>query len=263
MHDSTEGIGAGGGEVVARDAEAAKPVQILVVDDHPVVREGLVGIISRHQEYAICGEAATIEGALDQARTKKPDLVLVDLLLKGQDGLELVRRLHRLNRSMPILVISIQDEELYAERALRAGASGYIMKDEVTENILSAIETLREGGVFLSKAMTGRIVRKYVDTKHDGEPELSQLTDRELHVFQQIALGLKMREIAEAMGLSVKTIETFRENIKKKLGIRSASELVRFAANWASIHGIDQKSDSEATPPPGVLPPPGGETSGP
>lgn len=216
-------------------------IRILVVDDHPVVREGLVGILTRDARYTVCGEASAIEEALELARTARPDLVLVDLLLKGQDGLDLVRRLNRLDRRLPILVISIQDEELYAERVLRAGASGYLMKDVVTENILAAIETVLAGGVYLSQTMMSRMVRKFVDSSSDQSVELSRLTDRELHVFQQIALGLSMREIAEAMGLSVKTIETYRENIKRKLSIRSASELVRYATNWAAGQGLPPK----------------------
>lgn len=213
---------------------AGDRVAILVVDDHPVVREGLVGMLSREPRYRVCGETDTVEDAMALTRQHHPDIVLVDLLLKGQDGMDLVRRLHRHDRKLPVLVISIQDEELYAERVLRAGASGYIMKDAVTENILTAVETLLAGGVFLSPTLMSRMVRKYVSTEEAGDPELRQLTDRELHVFQQIAAGFRMRDIADAMGLSVKTIETYRENIKRKLGIPSASELVRYATNWAA-----------------------------
>ncbi|HMP74080.1 MAG TPA: response regulator transcription factor [Kiritimatiellia bacterium] len=217
------------GEGMAREGVA----RVLVVDDHPVVREGLIGLIGRCERYEVCAEAESIEMALKLAEQVNPDLVLVDLLLGGQDGLKLVRDYRSGGGRAPVLVISMQDEMLYAERALRAGAQGYLMKDADPKHILLAMDALSKGELYVSDSVNKKMLRKFLDHPEEPDSELKGLTDRELHVFQCIASGRDMHDIAAAMGLSVKTVETYRENIKRKLGLSSARELVRYSLAWS------------------------------
>ncbi len=220
-------------------------VRIVVVDDHPIVREGLVGLLSRQPMFDVCGEAANVEEALTVVADTRPDVVLVDLLLQGQDGLDLIRAVHEKYRDIRMLVISMQDETLYAERALRAGASGYIMKDEVTSNIVQAIEAVMAGDIFLSRVMNVRLLKKLIEDDMDDDLALVRsLSDRELHVFQLIGSGVTIRDIADNLELSVKTIETYRDNIKRKMKLGTANEVVICAANWLNSRRGGRKSAS-------------------
>ncbi|MBI4660410.1 MAG: response regulator transcription factor [Verrucomicrobia bacterium] len=207
--------------------------RILIVDDHPLLRAGLIQFIDRQKDMICCGEADGAASTQNAVLAYKPDLVLLDLRLRGEDGLELIKSLKSQHPKLLILVISQCDEMLYAERALRAGARGYIMKEEATEEVLFAIRAVLGGELYLSRKLAIRLVRKTIESRPlMPGPGVESLTDRELQVFQLLGSGLSTRQIAERLNLSFKTIETYRENIKHKLGLGGAADLVRYATRW-------------------------------
>ena len=207
--------------------------RVLIVDDHPIVRQGLAQVLEQESDLVVCGEADTAEEALDAIAAKKPDVVIVDLLLKDGNGLDLIKTLRSIRPDLPILVLSMHDESLYAERALRAGAQGYIMKEQAADEMLTAVRKVLAGDVYLSQAMVSRILRRLARGRgEEQESPLQRLTDRELEVFRLIGEGLGTRRIAARLGVSVKTIESYRANIKEKLQLASGSELVRHAVQW-------------------------------
>ncbi len=212
-----------------------RKARLLVVEDHAVVREGFVALINRTDDLEVCAEAETAAGALKQMEATHPDLVVLDLLLKEGDGLELIKAARAQYPDLPMLVISMQDEELYAERALRAGASGYIMKHAATDEFMDAIRAVLAGNVYLSRKMNVRLLNKIARGVPPALPiheALSRLSDRELQVFQQIGAGLQTREIAAKLGISSKTVEAHRENIKHKLDLKDGLALVQAATRW-------------------------------
>jgi DNA-binding NarL/FixJ family response regulator len=222
-------------------AERAPPpakTRILVVDDHALVRHGLTALIGNEPDLEVCGQAADVAGGLAQAAALRPDLAVVDLSLQNGHGLDLIRQLRARFEDVKVLVLSMHDEALFAERALRAGALGYINKQEATGRIVEAIRQVLAGKVYLSAPMTERLLRQVA-----GPPGVQarlpaeRLSDRELTVFQMIGQGLSTRQIAERLFLSVKTVETYREHIKSKLGLKNAAELSRHAAQWALENG--------------------------
>ncbi len=206
---------------------------ILLVDDHPVLRRGLASLIESEPDLTVCGEAATGSEALAAIRDRRPDLAIVDLSLGDSDGLDLVKDLKKRHPELPALVLSMHDEATYAERALRAGARGYLTKQQLDDTVLAAIRRLLAGETWMSPELEARLARKFVGgvTLDDGSP-LDALSDRELEVFRWIGRGRTTRQIAEALHLSVKTIESHREHIKHKLAIESAAELARRAIRW-------------------------------
>jgi DNA-binding NarL/FixJ family response regulator len=215
-----------------------KPVKILIVDDHPIVREGLAARIARQPDLAVCGEAEDVNTALELVKSTGPDLVIVDLSLKSGQGLDLIRRIHAFSESTKTLVSSMYDESLYAERALRAGALGYVNKQEMSEKIIEAIRQVLDGKIYLSPNMTERLLHRAVG----AQPQLVQspvetLSDRELEIFKLVGLGKTTRQIAGELHLSIKTVETHRENIKSKLHIVNAAELSREAVQWVMENG--------------------------
>jgi DNA-binding NarL/FixJ family response regulator len=207
--------------------------RLLVVDDHPIVRQGIRALVEQQGDLKVCGEAGSYREALEAAHGERPDVAIVDISLEGSDGLELTKALRAHYPKMPILVMSMHDESLYAERVLRAGANGYLMKQEVASKVVEAVRCVLAGKVYLSERVGQRILH---DTAHPGPAEglssIDRLSDRELEVYRLIGCGKKTREIAEVLGLSIKTIETYRAHIKEKLGLRNAIELVRSAAQW-------------------------------
>ena len=204
--------------------------KIFLVDDHPIVRQGLAQLINNEVDLAVVGEGEDAYGSLRMIREARPDLVLVDVSLKNSDGIELVKELKTQFPDLPVLVLSMHDESLYTERALRAGASGYIMKQEAPEALLSAIRTVLSGNVYTSAKMGAALLQRMVGgKKNKGDLPMDRLTDRELEVFRMIGAGKSVKEIAESLFLSVKTIEAHREHIKEKLNIKSSAELLRFA----------------------------------
>lgn len=207
--------------------------RILVVDDHPIFRHGLGQLIGQEDDLEVCGEAEDYHGALKAVEALNPDMIVVDITLKDMSGIDLIKEVHRSRKGMPMLVISMHDESLYAERAFRAGARGYVMKQEASESVVKAIRHVLSGGIYASRKVTENILTRFIEGS--GEPSespLKELTDREIEVFQLIGEGLSISEIGHRLHLSVKTIGTYRERIKEKLNLKNATELLRYALNW-------------------------------
>ena len=215
-----------------------KRAKVLIVDDHPVVRYGLVQMLSNELDLEICGEAASAQEALALVDQRKPDVAVVDISLKGTNGIELVKQIHAMRPEARILVSSMHDEKLFAERALRAGASGYINKQVAINEMVGAIRRVLSGKVYLSPPMTERMVERAARLDSDASRSVIQrLSDRELEVFSLLGDGLSTREVAQRLNLSVKTIETHRAQIKRKLGLRNSTELIQHAVEWTLRQG--------------------------
>ena len=207
--------------------------KVLVVDDHPLIRQGLAMLINQQRDLEVCGEAEEAHEALRSIAQTKPDIMILDISLKGPDGLELLKTIRATEPDLPVLVLSMHDEAIYAERALRCRANGYIMKQEATEKVLVALRRILSGEVYLSENMSKKMLQQYID----GAPRVLQsriaaLSDRELEVFCRIGEGRATREIAEELHLSIKTVETYQAHIKGKLGLRTGRELIQHAIQW-------------------------------
>ncbi len=212
---------------------SSRKARIVLVDDHPLVREALAQRISRHADLEVCAEAADAAEALEAINRTRPDLVVVDLSLKSGDGLELIKRIRLLNTGIRMLVCSMYDEALYAERSLRAGALGYVSKQEQPQRMIEAIRTVLAGKLFLSPELGERLARRALGSRQAEPASVTDtLSDRELEVFTQIGKGMTTGQIAAAMHVSVKTVETYRERMKTKLGVATGAELVRRAVQW-------------------------------
>lgn len=205
---------------------------VFVIDDHPIVREGLTRLINGEPDLFVCGAAEDIYEALRSMEVLKPDIAIADISLKGPDGIELIKHLKTRIPGLPVLVLSIHDESIYAPRALRAGARGYMMKQEATENVLVALRRVLTGEVYLSDRMANKMLQQFVGTGGTLKFPVDRLSDRELEVFRLIGQGHGTRRIAEELHLSVKTVESYREHIKEKMLLDDASELVRYAIQW-------------------------------
>ena len=206
---------------------------VFVVDDHPIVRQGLALLINQEPDLAVCGAAEEMQSALAAINAVRPDILIVDISLNGPDGLELLKTFRITMPRLPVLILSMHDESLYAERALRAGANGYIMKQEATEKVLVALRRILSGEIYVSDRIANSMMRLYVRGANLSEhSSISELTDRELEVFRLIGEGHGTRQIAEALHLSVKTVESYQAHIKEKLSLRSARELVQHAVQW-------------------------------
>lgn len=210
----------------------SKKYRILVVDDHPIVRRGLRELVADEPDLAICGEAEDVAQALQQVEETRPDVVIVDLTLKDGHGLELIQQIKARNRHIKMLVSSMHDESLFAERALRAGAAGYISKQEPPEKILAAMRQVLRGEIYLSSWMSTRLLHRITSGEALNASPIESLSDRELEVFQMIGQGLSTKQIAKKLELSHKTIETHREKIKAKLNLKNSTELGRHATQW-------------------------------
>jgi len=206
--------------------------RIMIVEDHPIFRLGLAELINQEEDLSVCGETDDVPSALAQIQGLSPDMIIVDITLKNRDGIELIKEIHRQHKSLPVLVLSMHDESLYAQRALTAGARCYIMKQETSESIIHAIRCVLSGKVYASESIMGDILSQWVGAGPPDKPAIDRLTDRELQVFQLIGQGRTTKEIAEILFLSKKTIGTYRERIKEKLAIKNAAELIRFAVHW-------------------------------
>jgi DNA-binding NarL/FixJ family response regulator len=212
---------------------AVKKDRVLLIDDHPIVRQGLALLIDREQDLAVCGEADGAHTGLHAVATLRPDIVVLDISLCGPDGLDVLKEIRMKSGSLPVLILSMHDESIYAERALRAGANGYIMKQEATEKVLVAIRRILAGEVYLSERLTNAMLQQVVhgNAGAKNSPILS-LTDRELEIFRLIGEGHSTRRIADELHLSVKTIESHQAHIKEKLALKNARELVQHAIEW-------------------------------
>jgi DNA-binding NarL/FixJ family response regulator len=210
----------------------------MIVDDHPIFRKGLAQLIGEEPDMEVSGEAEDVPGAKKLFERLKPDMVIVDLSLKGASGLELIKYIHDLSPGRPVLVISMHDEQVYAERALKAGARGYIMKQEMTGKVVTAIRQVLNGKMFFSEDIVDSILGRVAAASPAVHKDpVSTLSDRELEVFTFIGHGLGRKEMAAALNVSIKTIGTYREKIKEKLGIRSSPELAKRAVEWLQSQG--------------------------
>jgi len=204
--------------------------RIFVVDDHPIVRQGLAQLINNEADLIVCGQGEDAYQSLRAIKEAKPELALVDISLKDSDGIELLKELRAGVPDLPVLILSMHDESLYAERALRAGARGYIMKQEAPQTLISAIRKVLAGEVYVSEKMGATLLRRIVGGKKSGgDLPMDRLTDRELEIFRMIGAGQSVKEIADKLCLSVKTVEAHREHIKEKLNLKGSAELLRFA----------------------------------
>jgi DNA-binding NarL/FixJ family response regulator len=214
------------------EAEADRR-RVLIVDDHPMTRSGLVHLINHQPDLEVCGEVENAAQALAALNTCKPDLALVDITLPDKSGLELIKDIKALRPEVPILVVSMHDESLYAERVLRAGARGYITKREGGQKLMQAIRYVISGNIYLSERMSGRILELFSGRRPEQEhSSIQQLSDREFEVFELIGAGLSTHEIATKLHLSTKTVQVHRANVKRKLKVKTASELISYAARW-------------------------------
>jgi DNA-binding NarL/FixJ family response regulator len=207
--------------------------QVFLVDDHPLVRQALSQLINQEGDLAVCGEAETAPEALRSIAALKPDVAVVDVTLKEGSGLDLVKDLKLRHPELPVLVLSMHDESTYAERLLRSGARGYVMKDQASDKVVTALRRVLDGEVYLSEKMSARILHKLVGGAPASASPVDLLSDRELQVFELLGQGIGTRRIAEKLHLSVKTVETYREHIKIKLKLDNATDLLQHAIQWA------------------------------
>jgi DNA-binding NarL/FixJ family response regulator len=208
--------------------------RILVVEDHPIFRLGLRELINQEEDLEVCAEADDVAGALAELPRSRPDLVIVDLSLKGRNGIDLIKEIRERHAKLPILVVSMYEEALYAERALAAGARGYVMKQEASDSIVQALRCVLDGRFHLSASMTTSLLGRLAGAEKPGSADpIDRLTDRELEVFRMIGQGLTTGEIASRLNLSAKTIGTYRERIKEKLNLKTAGELTVQAMRWS------------------------------
>jgi len=208
--------------------------KILIVDDHPILRKGLTLLINQESDLVVCAEAENAQAALESVDRVVPDMAIVDISLPGIDGIELIKELRLRHKDMPVLVVSMHDETLYAERSLRAGARGYIMKQEALEKVLVAIRKVLDGEIFVSDRITTKMLEKFVSVEgvtRTASP-IDLLSNRELTVFRLIGQGNKTRQIAERLHLSVKTVESYRAHIKEKLKLGDGTDLLKYAIQW-------------------------------
>jgi DNA-binding NarL/FixJ family response regulator len=220
-----------------RDA-AARKTRIFIVDDHPIVREGLSLMMNREPDLMVCGEAEEAGSALQAIPTAKPDFLIVDISLSGPDGLDLLKSIRARYPSLPVLILSMHDESIYAERALRAGANGYIMKQEATERVLVAVRQILTQKVYVSDRIANRMLQQYIrGSVSETQSPIAELSDRELEVFRLIGEGHSTRMIAEELHLSVKTVESYQAHIKEKLSLKNGRELVQRAIQWTISEG--------------------------
>jgi DNA-binding NarL/FixJ family response regulator len=224
--------------------------RVLIVDDHPIVRQGLRRMIEPEPDLVVCGEVQTEREARTAIRALSPDVVIVDISLAQGDGLELVRDVHAQQPDLPMLVLSMHDELIYAERLLAAGASGYIMKQAASDQLLIALRQVLAGGTYLSESLAGNLGRTEGAGISGGSDPIDRLSNRELQVLSLIGRGMSSREAAEALGLSVKTVETHRQSLKRKLNLATNAQLLQYAINWYASRSKPPASSGAEPPDP-------------
>jgi DNA-binding NarL/FixJ family response regulator len=220
------------------NSSSIKKTRVLLVDDHPMFREHLTMLLNRDLGMLVCGEADNIQDASKLIETSCPDVAIVDITLRGSSGLELVKNLRAQGSELPVLVLSMHEEELYAERALRAGARGYISKNEASSVVVRAIQRVMEGEIYVSRAMNAKLLDKLTQRRAAVDSSgIAKLADREIEVFQLLGKGRSTQQIAQELNLGESTVETYRARIKDKLQLRSAAELYLRAGQWVKDHG--------------------------
>jgi DNA-binding NarL/FixJ family response regulator len=218
-------------------ADQVRKKQILIVDDHPIVRRGLASLINLETDMEVCGYAEDGPSALDIIRSQNLDLMVMDIFLKNSNGIDILKSLQKSASGIPVLVVSMHDEELYAERVIRAGAMGYVMKREAEQTIVEAIRQILAGRVYLSERMHERLLLKLSGRQQpDALPE-NVLSDRELQIFEMLGRGRGIREIAEELFISIKTVDTHRARIKEKLNLKDSTDVLRHAIQWVQGDG--------------------------
>lgn len=206
---------------------------VFIVDDHPIVRLGLGYLINQDRNFCVCGEAEDAHKALKMIEGLSPDIAIVDVSLQGQSGIELIKNIKIRFPDLPVIALSILDESIYAERVLRAGAKGYIMKQEACEKVIKGMQQVLAGGIFVSSRIATKIMNKFLNGKDiEYESPIDILSDRELEVFRLIGLGYGTRQIADELYLGIKTIETHKSHIKQKLKLKNSAELMQYAVKW-------------------------------
>ncbi|MBL9213114.1 MAG: response regulator transcription factor [Opitutaceae bacterium] len=222
----------------ARSTPVSTKLKVLLVDDHPITRQGMKALVNQQPNLEVCGEADNAAYAIELVGRLQPDLAIVDIALKTTNGIELTKNIKVHAPNLPVLIVSMHDEGLYAERALRAGAMGYLMKQEASEKIIAAIQRLLQGEIYLSDKIKEKMLHRFVNKKGEGMVfSIDTLSDREMEVFQLIGNGYSTRQIAQKLNLSSKTIDSYREHLKLKLNLESGAELVRHAIQWARSEG--------------------------
>jgi DNA-binding NarL/FixJ family response regulator len=223
----------------APSSPAVARTRILLVDDHPLMRQGMRALLTRYPQFEVCGEAESSPRAMELASKLQPDLAIVDITLKSTNGIELTKGLRGQIPTMQVLVVSMHEEDVYAERALRAGAMGYLMKHEASEKMIAAISQIMQGEFYLSDRMKGKMLHRFVHHRTDTlVSPMEKLSDREMEVFQLLGNGYGTREIANLLNLSVKTIDSYREHLKEKLNVGTSGDLVRHAIQWMKSQAI-------------------------
>ena len=218
---------------VANEPKVPAKTKVVLVDDHPITRQGMKVLINQQPGLEVCGEADSAPRAIEMIEKLQPDLAIVDITLKTTSGIELTKSIRVQAPQVQVLIISMHDETLYAERALRAGAMGYLMKHEASEKVLTAIQRILHGELYLSDKIKEKMLHRFVNHKGDEMIfPIDTLSDREMEVFQLIGNGYSTRQIAAKLNLSVKTIDSYREHLKLKLNLESGSDLVRYAIQW-------------------------------
>lgn len=214
-----------------------KPARIFIVDDHAIVRHGLRVLLEAAPEFSICGEAGTYEEALEAAHAQHPDIIIVDLILKDRDGLDLIRQMREEGIKSEILVLSMHDEETHAAKSVRAGARGYVMKEDADEVLIDALHKVLKGEIVISGDLSARLLRDYLEGDEEPGTGVDSLTVREREVFACLGQGMTTRKMAEHFGLSMRTIEVHRARIKKKMQCEDAAQLLREAVKWVESGG--------------------------
>ncbi len=216
----------------AESSESSEKRAIFVVDDHPLMRQGLTQLINAEPDLFVCGEAEDAPRALNGISIKQPDLVIVDISLQGNNGIELTKSIKALYKNLRIMVLSMHDEHIYAQRVLRAGANAYVMKQEPPDRVISAIRRTLMGDIYVSEKVGAQILHQIVNGRASAGSPIDHLSDRELEIIQLIGEGRTTREIAASLNVSVKTVESHRAHIKEKLNLRSGAELVQYCVQW-------------------------------
>ncbi len=212
------------------------PKKILIIEDHPIMRSGLVQLIEQESDLVVCGEAEDAHGALKAIKESEPDVAVVDISLKDSNGIELIKDIKIRWPKLAVLVLSMHEESFYAERALRAGAMGYVAKAEVSAKVVDGIRQVLSGAVYVSEKITSKMLHKLVGKGKDSDVfPIDRLSDREFEVFELIGQGLQTRQVADKLHLSVKTIDAHRDHIKRKLKLDSAIELLKYAVQWVQL----------------------------